>query len=69
MSERQSCKVCVSVEDASFYNPAFVSLQGRLEQAETTLIAGIEGGLIYWRSILCEPGRCSVSGRAVSFYG
>jgi CHRD domain len=37
-----------SLEDPSFYNPAFVTLQGGLEQAETALIAGIEGGHTYF---------------------
>jgi hypothetical protein len=37
-----------SLEDSSFYNPAFVMLQGGLEQAETALIAGIESGLTYF---------------------
>jgi hypothetical protein len=30
------------------YNPAFVTLQGGLAQAEAALIAGIEGGLTYF---------------------
>jgi hypothetical protein len=33
---------------ASFYNPAFVTLQGSLAQAEATLIAGIENGQTYF---------------------
>jgi hypothetical protein len=33
-----------SLEDPSFYNPMFVTMQGGLEQGETALIAGIEGG-------------------------
>ena len=37
-----------SLEDPTFYNPAFVNLQGGLEQAETALIAGIENGLTYF---------------------
>src|SRR5207253_3153330 len=37
-----------SLEDSSFYNPAFVTMQGGLEQAETALIAGIENGLTYF---------------------
>jgi hypothetical protein len=37
-----------SLEDPTFYNPAFVTLQGGLEQAETALIAGIENGLTYF---------------------
>jgi hypothetical protein len=30
------------------YNPAFVTLEGRLSQAEAALIAGIEGGVTYF---------------------
>src|SRR5436190_16754957 len=37
-----------SLEDSSFYNPAFVTMQGGLEQAETALITGIENGLTYF---------------------
>jgi CHRD domain len=37
-----------SLEDPSFFNPAFVMLQGGMEQAETALIAGIEGGHTYF---------------------
>ena len=37
-----------SLEDPSFYNPMFVTMQGGLEQAETALIAGIEYGLTYF---------------------
>jgi hypothetical protein len=37
-----------SLEESSFYNPAFVTPQGGLEQAETALIAGIENGLTYF---------------------
>jgi CHRD domain len=37
-----------SLEDPSFYNPGFVTLQGGLEQAETALITGIENGLTYF---------------------
>jgi hypothetical protein len=37
-----------SLEDPSFYNPMFVTLQGGMEQAETALIAGIEHGLTYF---------------------
>ena len=37
-----------SLEDPSFFNPAFVTLQGGMEQAETALIAGIEGGHTYF---------------------
>jgi CHRD domain len=37
-----------SLEDPSFYNPAFVTMQGGLEQAETALITGIENGLTYF---------------------
>jgi hypothetical protein len=37
-----------SLEDPSFFNPAFVTAQGGMEQAETALIAGIENGLTYF---------------------
>jgi CHRD domain len=37
-----------SLEDPSFFNPAFVTLQGGMEQAESALIAGIENGLTYF---------------------
>src|SRR5262245_34771308 len=37
-----------SLEDPSFYNPMFVTMQGGMEQAETALIAGIEGGHTYF---------------------
>ena len=37
-----------SLEDPTFYNPAFVTLQGGLEQAEAALIAGIENGQTYF---------------------
>jgi hypothetical protein len=37
-----------SLEDPSFFNPMFVSMQGGMEQAETALIAGIEGGHTYF---------------------
>ena len=37
-----------SLEDPSFFNPAFVTLQGGMEQAESALIAGIEGGQTYF---------------------
>jgi len=37
-----------SLEDPSFFNPAFVTLQGGMEQAETALIAGIENGQTYF---------------------
>jgi CHRD domain len=37
-----------SLEDPSFFNPAFVTMQGGMEQAETALIAGIENGLTYF---------------------
>jgi hypothetical protein len=37
-----------SLLDSKFYNPAFVTLQGGLAQAETALIAGIEGGQTYF---------------------
>jgi hypothetical protein len=36
-----------SLADPSFYNPAFVTLQGGLSQAEAALIAGIESGMTY----------------------
>jgi hypothetical protein len=35
-------------EDPTFFNPAFVTLQGGLEQAEAALIAGIENGQTYF---------------------
>jgi hypothetical protein len=37
-----------SLEDPTFYNPAFVTLEGGLEQAETALIAGIENKQAYF---------------------
>jgi hypothetical protein len=37
-----------SLEDPSFFNPAFVTARGGMEQAETALIAGIENGLTYF---------------------
>jgi hypothetical protein len=37
-----------SLEDPTFYNPAFVTMQGGLEQAEAALIAGIENGQTYF---------------------
>ena len=37
-----------SLEDPSFFNPAFVTMQGGMEQAETALITGIENGLTYF---------------------
>jgi hypothetical protein len=37
-----------SLEDSTFYNPAFVTLEGGLEQAETALIAGIENQQTYF---------------------
>ena len=37
-----------SLEDPSFFNPAFVTMQGGMEQAETALIGGIEGGQSYF---------------------
>ena len=37
-----------SLEDPSFFNPAFVTMQGGMEQAEAALIAGIENGLTYF---------------------
>jgi hypothetical protein len=39
------------LRDFGNYNPAFVMLQGGLEQAETALIAGIEGGLTYFSTV------------------
>lgn len=36
-----------SLADPSFYNPAFVTLQGGLSQADAALIAGIENGMTY----------------------
>ena len=33
---------------ASFYNPAFITLEGSTSQAETALIAGIEDGMTYF---------------------
>jgi hypothetical protein len=32
----------------TIYNPAFVTLEGGLSQAEAALIAGIEGGMTYF---------------------
>jgi hypothetical protein len=37
-----------SLQDPTFYNPAFVMLQGGLQQAEAALINGIENGLTYF---------------------
>jgi hypothetical protein len=37
-----------SLEDPSFFNPAFVALEGGMEQAEAALIAGIENGQTYF---------------------
>jgi hypothetical protein len=37
-----------SLTDASFYNPAFVTAEGGLAQAEAALIMGIEGGQTYF---------------------
>jgi hypothetical protein len=37
-----------SLEDPTFFNPAFVTLQGGLEQAEAALIAVIENGQTYF---------------------
>ena len=37
-----------SLEDPTFFNPAFLTLEGGMEQAETALIAGIEGGHTYF---------------------
>jgi hypothetical protein len=31
----------------TFYNPAFVTLEGGVPQAEAALIAGIEGGQLF----------------------
>ena len=33
---------------STIYNPAFVTLEGGLSQAEAALIAGIEGGMTYF---------------------
>jgi hypothetical protein len=37
-----------SLEDPSFFNPAFVAMEGGMEQAEAALIAGIENGQTYF---------------------
>jgi CHRD domain-containing protein len=37
-----------SLQDSSFYNPAFVAMFPGLPQAEAALIAGIENGLTYF---------------------
>ena len=37
-----------SLTDSTFYNPAFVTLEGGLSQAEAALIAGIEGDDTYF---------------------
>jgi CHRD domain len=37
-----------SLTDPSFYNPAFITLEGGLAQAEAALIAGIENGQSYF---------------------
>jgi CHRD domain-containing protein/PEP-CTERM motif-containing protein len=37
-----------SLQDPTFYNPAFVTLEGGLPQAETALIAGIENEQAYF---------------------
>jgi hypothetical protein len=37
-----------SLEDPTFFNPAFVTMQGGLEQAEAALIMGIENGQTYF---------------------
>jgi hypothetical protein len=37
-----------SLEDSTFYNPAFVTAQGGMEQAEAALIAGIENQQTYF---------------------
>jgi CHRD domain/PEP-CTERM motif len=37
-----------SLEDPTLYNPAFVTLQGGMEQAEAALIAGIENQQTYF---------------------
>jgi hypothetical protein len=34
--------------DSSFYNSAFITMQGGLSQAESALIAGIENGQTYF---------------------
>ncbi len=41
----------------TIYNPAFVTLEGGLRQAEAALIAGIEGGMTYLNiHTLANPG-------------
>ena len=45
-----------SLEDPTFYNPAFVTLQGGLEQAEAALIAGIEGLTYFNIHTTANPG-------------
>ena len=37
-----------SLEDPTFFNPAFVTLEGGMEQAETALINGILNGMTYF---------------------
>jgi hypothetical protein len=37
-----------SLQDPSFFNPAFVMMQGGMGQAEAALIAGIQGGQTYF---------------------
>jgi hypothetical protein len=43
--------------DPSFYNSAFITMQGGLSQAEAALIAGIEGGQTYFNiHTMANPG-------------
>jgi hypothetical protein len=37
-----------SLLDSTFYNPAFVTMEGGLPQAEAALVTGIENGLTYF---------------------
>jgi hypothetical protein len=40
--------VVFDLTQSTIYNPAFVTLEGGLPQAEAALIAGIEGGQTYF---------------------
>jgi len=40
--------VVFDLTQSTIYNPAFVTLEGGLAQAEAALIAGIEGGQTYF---------------------
>jgi hypothetical protein len=40
--------VVFNLTQSTIYNPAFVTLEGGLPQAEAALIAGIEGGQTYF---------------------